>query len=98
MNHLIITTTGPMHEHDCARCVYIATVHEVKNYPRIWDAYWCPSYDGGRPTVIARYTSDPADYSSGLLIAQRGHDSTLALALQLGINRGVIETKYRTEI
>lgn len=50
----------PHYEHDCDRCIFLAHF-EGK------DLYFCPN----EPTVIVRHSSDPPDYSSGLVFADR---------------------------
>lgn len=88
-----IRTSGPVYEHDCNNCEYIATVYKVDGVLKVYDCYWCPS-PHGIPTIITRHSSDGPDYVSGLVFAQRGHE-TLTLALELGIIRGIIDPNVR---
>jgi hypothetical protein len=46
----------PQFEHDCEDCKFLGSYDGR-------DLYFCP---GGGPTIIARRSSDPPDYSSGL--------------------------------
>lgn len=61
----------PRFEHDCTECRYLGYTEKA-------DLYWCPQ--GGYPTVIARYSSDPPDYSSGLAFVGSIPDITEAAA------------------
>lgn len=54
---MIIT---PQFEHDCDGCEFLGTTGRWAK--RKADFYFCP----GEPTVIARYSSDGPDYSSGI--------------------------------
>lgn len=53
----------PMHQHHCTGCVYMG--HESG-----YDVYICPS--GGRPTILARYSSKGGDYGSGMSFVTKG--------------------------
>ena len=62
----------PAHKHDCNKCTFLGTilvkhVDETTEKGVEVDMYHC---DGSIPTVIARYSSDGSDYSSGILIAE----------------------------
>jgi len=50
----------PNHTHDCDKCIYLGET----GTPKPTDLYYCEQ--GGFPTLIARYSSEPSDYSSGL--------------------------------
>ena len=74
----------PIHQHDCDRCVFLGTLDQR-------DLYFCP----GEPTVIARRSSDPPDYQSGLVFGLTSlkdrPDNYLRAAYQLACDRGLIE-------
>ena len=65
-------------KHDCASCVFLGRFQEV-------DLYFCPLQQP-MPTVIARRSDEPADYASGLALAEM--DSALAEAKRRAIERG----------
>lgn len=48
------------HKHDCTECVALGTFGE-------YDLYYCEKGPG--PTLVARYGSDPWEYTSGLVSA-----------------------------
>lgn len=47
--------------HDCDHCVPLGPYFA---FDKVHDLYWCEQ--GGRPTVIARYSGDGPDYTSGV--------------------------------
>lgn len=51
----------PTHEHDCTECVFLGT---TIGGGRIHDLYYHASVTGGDDTLIARRSSEGADYSS----------------------------------
>ena len=62
----------PAYKHDCDKCTFLGTIlvkdiDETGKEGGEVDLYHC---DGNIPTVIARYSSDGPDYSSGILIAE----------------------------
>lgn len=57
---------APKYQHDCPLCSYLG-VFEFGE--RTFDLYFC-SQGHAFPTVIARGSSNPHDYSSGILLAQ----------------------------
>lgn len=59
----------PKYDHDCSRCTFLGNYEAGVDKP-IFDLYFCypPSYPE-YPTVICRYSSNGADYSSGMSIA-----------------------------
>ena len=64
---------GPLYKHDCNLCVYLGICidHSQKNeFQPLVDLYY---HDAGNPTVLARYSDEPGDYSSGLLFATSTH-------------------------
>jgi hypothetical protein len=82
-NPVCTPVTKPIFEHDCQSCVYLATVtYEEVTYTDYGsfhkqapaDLYYCPQ--GGIPvsTLIARFSDDGPDYTSGL---SAGRDSWL---------------------
>ena len=52
----------PLYKHDCANCKYLATLNNM-------DLYVC-ARQNKIDTLIARYSSEPSDYSSGLEFAK----------------------------
>ena len=49
----------PLYEHDCTNCIHLG-VHDKA------DLYFCLQ-GGNMPTVIARYSNEGSDYTSGML-------------------------------
>lgn len=74
------------HEHDCDACIYLGTWGEAE---RDVDLYFCRQ-GGTNPTVIARRSSEPPNYHSGLGAAQLGHDPALAEALRRAQEKGLV--------
>lgn len=62
----------PRYQHACEWCVYLGRWLEADLYAHETDA---------DSTVIARYSSTPEDYSSGLPFAQSGAVAALTVAL-----------------
>jgi hypothetical protein len=52
----------PIHDHDCSQCQFLGTV--VMADGRTADWYRHPKTLKGSVTIVARYSSDGADYSS----------------------------------
>lgn len=50
----------PKFKHDCDRCNFLGRHEETDS-----DLYYCRQYHKV-PTLVARYSDDPVDYSSGL--------------------------------
>lgn len=70
-------------DHDCDRCVFLA--HGLEH-----DLYFCP-IDVVRSTVIARSSSEPSDYQSGIPVARGLPDSEpLGLAYRLAQEKGLL--------
>jgi hypothetical protein len=64
--HSEAPTHPPHFEHNCGRCVYLG---EAEWGGRVFDLYYC--HQGHMiPTVIARASSNPHDYSSGMEMAE----------------------------
>jgi len=58
-----VGVTGlPHYEHDCTGCRFIGN-HDHDGYS--YDLYYCPIALGG-PTIVARWSSDGPDYTSGV--------------------------------
>lgn len=53
----------PLYEHDCTNCKFLGTFNNT-------DLYVCASQKK-IDTIIARYSSEPGDYVSGLDFAQK---------------------------
>ena len=69
----------PLYDHDCPRCVFLAT-------ERGHDLYFCAQ--SGLPTVIARFGHSADDYLSGLALAEV--DPILAVAKEYAARRGFV--------
>lgn len=65
--------------HDCDACVFLG--HSLSS-----DLYFCNG-NGNISTVIARWSSDGPDYTSGIALVP--HDVRLAAALGLATQRGL---------
>lgn len=76
-----IAHTASIFLHDCDNCVYLGHWHEepVTDDSRIADLYWCAQ--SGFPTVIARFSDEGSDYTSGMVAAP--HIPALAEAKRL---------------
>lgn len=51
-------------QHDCEKCKPLGEFGDA-------DLYYCEAQLIGGPTVIARYSSDGADYQSGMVFADK---------------------------
>ena len=77
----------PLYEHDCQNCKFLATLNNA-------DLYVCASQNK-IDTLIARYSSEPGDYISGLEFAKsyewqgnfKGSEETKALYIALILAR-----------
>lgn len=58
--------TNQRYDHDCGACVFLGQFGSA-------DLYFCPQ-GGSIPTVIARYSSSGADYTSGIFAGNRHPD------------------------
>lgn len=82
-----MTADGPRFEHDCRRCEFLGHVlgHDLYFHPS------APTEILAGSTVIARASSEPSDYQSGLKIARRSPiDEPLGMAYRLAMERGFI--------
>lgn len=70
-----------MYRHDCNQCKYLGSYEGS-------DLYFCER----EPTVIARYSSDPPDYSSGLVFC--GSNAPLKEAARRAIQAGFIDENH----
>lgn len=52
------------YKHDCKRCTFLGTHEEIAGYLHA-DLYFCNQLHK-LPTVIARYSDEGSDYTSGL--------------------------------
>ena len=79
---------APKYSHDCDSCVFLG-MHSWED--NVYDLYTCKQ---GRhwPTVIARASSDPRDYQSGIALAKSMEDKThpLVIALEKAKERGLL--------
>lgn len=75
----------PLYDHDCSSCVFLGVGLTADQ--RAYDLYFC---EQGHlvPTVIARGSSDPHDYTSGFVLAFV--DPVLREALERARKRGLI--------
>lgn len=55
--------------HDCDKCIFLGTVVISE---QMQDLYYCPNELGGPtiPTIIARWSDEGGDYSSGLCFGE----------------------------
>jgi len=74
---------APHFEHDCPLCTYLG---EAEYGDRVFDLYFC-SQGHSVPTVIARGSDNPHDYTSGLALAEV--DPLLREALERAKRRGL---------
>lgn len=72
----------PRYIHDCTRCTFLGQ-HGTA------DLYFCPQIEG-LPTVIARYSSNGADYQSGMF---NPHTPALQEAKTRAMARGLLKSK-----
>lgn len=77
--------SAPGFRHDHAGCIYLGSTFAAGPMPTA-DLYFCEQ--GGFPTVIARFSSDESDYTSGLALAD--HDEYLGAAKHLAQIRGLL--------
>lgn len=77
----------PRFKHDCARCTYLGRYAGTYfgKYEE-GDLYHCTQHTF--PTVIARFSDRPQDYSSGMLLAR--DDPRLGEALKRARERGLV--------
>jgi hypothetical protein len=64
--------TKPVYTHDCPNCTYLGTVRcrETQwTYGTRYDLYFC-TQGGTIPTVLARWSDNGPDFTSGLLFAK----------------------------
>ena len=81
----------PKYKHDCSKCVFLGRYAKA-------DLYVCPAEGNIIDTVIARFSSDPPDYISGLMFAldygfdlsigENSHMRYTFEALKLAIGKG----------
>lgn len=71
----------PRYLHDCSDCEYLGRTSAVQPA----ELYWCHAPEEGN--VLARFSSDPSDYHSGLSAAQT--DPNLAQAVVRAIHKGL---------
>lgn len=82
-----MTAQTQRYEHDCQFCRFLG-------YHEHADLYYCPGGTWmGIPTVLARWSDEPADYWSGLILARNGQIPALTVALGLAIQRGLCDEK-----
>lgn len=73
-------TIKPIFEHDCDSCKFLG-VHNQH------DLYFCPQ-SGSNPTVIARFSSNGPDYTSGMVFV--GQIPELTEAHRLATEKGLL--------
>ena len=71
----------PHFQHDCDSCTFLGRHLSHKSSMPL-DLYACTRNNGIIDTVIARYSSNGPDYSSGLIFAIRGIIPELVEALE----------------
>lgn len=75
----------PVFKHDCECCNFLG--HWVEQ-----DLYFCGTNGGAGPTVIARFSSDGPDYSSGLKFAD--HFPHLREARDRAVKKGLLKAVF----
>lgn len=80
---------SPVFKHDCDSCVFLGS-HKSS------DLYFCNFADDEGFTVIARHSSDPADYVSGVELAP--FDSRIDMALTIASALGYASVPNTDEI
>lgn len=78
---------APRFVHDCPNCIYLGQHGDGILFPHA-DLYFCPQFID--PTVIARYSDKPSDYSSGLYFGKHGINPALTVAYRLALERGLL--------
>jgi hypothetical protein len=69
----------------CSSCVFLAHYDKA-------DLYFCPQPGVGVPTVIARMSTEPSDYQSGISVATALEAThPLAIAMRIAQDEGYIE-------
>lgn len=84
-NNMVIVSSGPVYEHDCDECTYVATVfgnhHPIDLYVHHKATF----------TVIARHSDEPSDYQSGAVFGRVfKQNNNLRLAGELAMYQGLI--------
>jgi cytochrome c peroxidase len=74
------------HKHNCEHCQTIGTIKDSE-FKRTYDLYYCEI--GAKPTVIARYGSEPHEYMSGMASAMCGV-YPLSVALSMATEKDII--------
>lgn len=72
----------PKYQHDCETCTFLGTVSSVDRPGQEIDLYFHRTVSRFSPTVIARYSSEGADYGSGLTFGVNSPGCDLAVALR----------------
>lgn len=82
---------APRFEHGCPLCTYLGFAeHEGRGF----DLYYC-SQGHELPTLIARASDNPHDYTSGMALA--AVDPVLREALERAKRRGLVALDYNVE-
>ena len=74
----------PFHDHDCESCEWLMSRDNV-------DLYFCPQNGAGLGTVVARYSSDGPNYTSGVHFAHM--NQWIALAYNCSKMLGLLDAK-----
>jgi hypothetical protein len=77
-------TTEPQFEHDCPKCIYLGTTLAGGHFA---DLYVHPGPAAG--TVVARFSNEGSDYTSGLCFSY-GANAALTVARLLAEQRGML--------
>lgn len=95
LDRLDAAPTKPLYEHDCDKCMFLGHwkaelqlemrdgKQRLKETP-VCDLYVCVSPN---PTLIARYSSEPSDYSSGNYAAHIRASEPIAHAAEKAVNK-----------
>lgn len=76
-----MTSPTPRYKHDCPQCKFLGHFNQ-------FDLYFCEQLCG--PTVIARKSDDPPDYTSGISFGIKNNRSELHEALVRALAAGYI--------
>ena len=72
----------PRHKHICLKCVFLGQHEESQA-----DLYFCPT----EPTLVARYSSNDWDYSSGLFVENILHNPAIGEAFRLAVEKKLLK-------
>jgi hypothetical protein len=74
--------TKPLYKHDCPACKFLG-----QDDTGTQDIYFCPQ-GGFDPTIIARFSDEDSNYTSGIVFA--GHVPAIALGVKRATKLGLL--------